>query len=184
MLDLAGPDAILLGHSYGALVTLGVALTRPPVGFILYEPPLPIDGPVGGDALPAFEQAVHDGDLGHALTLGLRNFVRLPEAVIEAFRREAVWPVRASMTPTWAREIRAIDSFGHDLERFAALTVPTLLVVGELSPPWLTDISRRLRQVMPNGDVVEMPGQAHDAYVTDPKAMAGAILAFASKLTA
>ncbi|MCW8382621.1 alpha/beta fold hydrolase [Streptomyces justiciae] len=38
VLGLAGPDAILLGHSYGGLVTLAHALRKPPTAFILYEP--------------------------------------------------------------------------------------------------------------------------------------------------
>ncbi|MGN9758148.1 alpha/beta fold hydrolase [Streptomyces sp. SD31] len=179
VLELAGPDAILLGHSYGGLVTLGLALKQPPAGFILYEPPVPLHGPVGGKSLAPFEQAVEKGFLDHALTLGLRNFLKLPEEAIEAFRREPVWSVRASMTPTWAREIRAMDAFGDDLERFSLLETPTLLVVGQLSPPWLTDTSRRLQQALPNGRLVEIPGHAHDAYLTDPGAMADAILPFA-----
>lgn len=30
VLDLAGPDATLLGHSYGAVIALGLALRQPP----------------------------------------------------------------------------------------------------------------------------------------------------------
>jgi pimeloyl-ACP methyl ester carboxylesterase len=178
VLELAGPDAILLGHSYGGLVTLGLALRQAPAALIVYEPPLPLNWPVGGDALAPFEQAVRDGDLDHALTLGLRNFLKLPQEAIEVFRRDPVWSVRASLTPTWAREVRAMDAFGDDLKRFAALETSTLLVIGELSPPWLTDTSRRLQQALPNSRIVEIAGQAHDAFLTDPKAMAEAILAF------
>jgi pimeloyl-ACP methyl ester carboxylesterase len=45
VLRLAGPEAVLLGHSYGGLVTLGVALRQPPAGFILYEPRCRCTGP-------------------------------------------------------------------------------------------------------------------------------------------
>jgi pimeloyl-ACP methyl ester carboxylesterase len=179
VLDLAGPEAILLGHSYGGLITLGVALARPLAGLILYEPPLPLSGPVGGDALVPFEQAVRDGDLDLALMLGLQHFLKLPEHAIEEFRHAPVWPVRASMTPTWAREIRAMDAFGDDLDRFAMMETPTLLVIGELSPPWLTGTSRELQRAIPNGRIVEIAGHAHDAYLTDPDMMASAILPFA-----
>jgi len=72
-----------------------------------------------------------------------------------------------------------MDTFGHDLQRFAAIKTPTLLVVGELSPPWLTDTSRRLQQAIPHSTIVTIPGQAHDAFLTDPPAMAEAILPFA-----
>jgi pimeloyl-ACP methyl ester carboxylesterase len=186
VLDLAGPDAILLGHSYGGLITLGLALKQPLAGLILYEPPLPLNGPVAGVNLPPYEQAVQSGDLDLALTIGLRHFVKLPAEAVEAFRYGAptLWSARASMTPSWIRELRAIDAFGDDLERFAALDIPTLLVIGELSPLWLTDTSRRLQQALPTSRIVEIPGQAHDAHVIDPEAMAQAILHFALTPTA
>jgi pimeloyl-ACP methyl ester carboxylesterase len=180
VLDLAGPDAILLGHSYGGLVTLAHALHRPPAAFILYEPPIPLGGPVGGDAIAPFEEAVQAGDLDRALALGLRNFLKFPEEAVEEFRQTPFWSIRASMTPTWAREMRAMDTFGDDLARFAALDIPTLLVIGELSPRWLTDVSRRLLQALPDARLVEIPGEAHDAFLTGPRALADAITAFAA----
>ncbi|MET7519394.1 alpha/beta hydrolase [Streptomyces sp. NPDC005480] len=183
VLDLAGPDAILLGHSYGGLVSLAHALHQPPAAFILYEPPIPLDGPVGGDAIARFEEAVQAGDLDQALTLGLRNFLKFPDEAIEEFRQTPFWAIRASMTPTWAREMRAMDGFGDDLTRFAALDIPTLLVIGELSPRWLTDVSRRLHRALPDARLVEIPGEAHDAFLTGPHALADAIAAFAADLT-
>lgn len=184
VLDLAGPDAILLGHSYGGLVTLGLALQRPPAAFVLYEPPVPLQGPIGGDAIAPFEQAVAEGDLEHALTLGTQNFLRMPEEAIEEFRLSPVWSTRASMTPTWAREVRAIDAFGDDLDRFTSLTTPTLLITGELSPPMLIDTSRRLQATLPNSRIVEIPDHAHEAYLTAPEALAKAIVTFAQEPTA
>ena len=184
VLDLAGPDAILLGHSYGGLVTLGLALRRLPAAFVLYEPPVPLHGPIGGHAIAPFEEAVAKGDLDRALMLGTRNFLQMPEEAIDEFRRSPVWSLRASMTPTWAREVRAIDAFGDDLDRFTGLTTPTLLVTGELSPPVLLDISRRLDEALPNSRLVQIPGHAHEAYLTAPEALAEEILAFGLKATA
>jgi pimeloyl-ACP methyl ester carboxylesterase len=118
------------------------------------------------------------------LTLGLRTFLKLPPEAVETLRQAPGWPALASMTPTGAREVHAMDHFGDDLDRFAAVTTATLLVVGELSPPWLTDTSRRLQHALPNSRLVELPGQAHDAYLTDPQAMAEAILPAILKHTA
>jgi pimeloyl-ACP methyl ester carboxylesterase len=183
VLELAGPDAVLLAHSYGGIVALGLALDHPPAALIVYEPPLPVAGAVAGEALAPFERAVHDGDLDRALTLGLRHFVKMPEPVIEMIRSTPLWAPRAALTPTWGRELRAIDAFGADLDRFAALTMPTLLITGEVSPPWLIDTSRQLQQAMPDSRSAVIPGQAHDAHLGDPEAMASVILTFVGDLT-
>jgi pimeloyl-ACP methyl ester carboxylesterase len=178
VLQLAGPQAILMGHSYGALVALGQSLQRPPAALIVYEPPIPIDGPVGGDALDGFDHAIQSGDLDLALTLGMRHFVKLPEPSIDALRCDPTWAVRVSRTPTWGRECRQTDAFSPDIDRFAASNTPTLLIIGEYSPPSLTEPSRRLQQVIPNSRITELSGQAHEAFLSDPDALAAAILAF------
>jgi pimeloyl-ACP methyl ester carboxylesterase len=182
VLKLAGPAAVLLGHSYGGLIALEQAVRNPPTALILYEPPIPLDGPIGGEALPEFERAVQEEDLDGALAFGLKKFLRLPESAINDFRRTPVWPVRASMVSTWAREVRAMDTFDADLTRFAGLHSPTLLIIGELSPPWLTETSRQLNLVLPNSRIVEIPREAHDAFLTDPEAMAALIRSFADAL--
>ena len=182
VLELAGPDAILLGHSYGGVVTLGLALKHPPAAFILYEPPVPVGGPVAGEALAPFESAVHDGDLDGALTLGLRHFVKLPEPVIELIRSTPLWAPRAALTPTWPRELRGIDAFGADLTRFGALKSPTLLITGELSPPWLVEASQQLQRAIPKSRLVVISGQAHDAHLGDPEGVASTLLTFVGEL--
>jgi pimeloyl-ACP methyl ester carboxylesterase len=103
----------------------------------------------------------------------------MPDDAIAALRQQPIWSRLAAMTPSWIREIRAIDQFGSDLKRFRAVSVPVLLIVGEASPPWLTDISRRLALVLPDAELAEIPGQAHDAHVFDAAAMGAKIAEFA-----
>jgi pimeloyl-ACP methyl ester carboxylesterase len=70
-------------------------------------------------------------------------------------------------------------SLDHDLGRFATVPVPALLLLGELSPPWLIAASRRLAQFLPDVTVAELPGQAHDAHVFAPATVADRIARFA-----
>jgi pimeloyl-ACP methyl ester carboxylesterase len=172
---LAGPDAVVLGHSYGAIVALAQALLDPPRALIVYEPPLPLDGPVAGDALADYEAATREGRLEDAMTIGATNFLRAPADVIEQMRATPVWPALVSMTPTWVPELRAIDAYGPDLTRFESLDIPVLLLVGEMSPPWLADTSERLAAVLPQSRIVRLPGQGHDAHVMAPALVAGAV---------
>ena len=46
VLEVAGPEAHLLGHSYGAICALETARRLPIGRLVVYEPPLPVDGPV------------------------------------------------------------------------------------------------------------------------------------------
>jgi pimeloyl-ACP methyl ester carboxylesterase len=178
----------LLGHSYGGLIALtvtrrlaGTALE--PARLVLYEPPLALDRLPGGAALPEYARAVAADDLDRALALGLREFVRMPDEAIAAMRGQPIWARLSGMTPGWTREIAALDDYcadlAGDLGRFATVAVPVLLLLGEVSPPWLTAASRRLAQLLPDVTVAELPGQAHDAHVFAPATVATEIARFA-----
>lgn len=178
VLELAGDHAIVIAHSYGGLIALNTLLDHPAAGLVLYEPPIPLTGPVGGEALPGFEDAVEAGDLDGAFEHGLRSFLGLPDQAIEAFRRSPLWAPRAALTPTWGREVRAIDSFDSDLARFSPLQVPTLLLVGQHSPAPLVATSHHLAGSLHDAQLTELAGQAHDAYLTGTELLVSHLSAF------
>jgi pimeloyl-ACP methyl ester carboxylesterase len=184
-LAAAGHDegVTLLGHSYGALIALELARRVPPRRLVLYEPPLALESLVGGPALDEYTRAVGADDPGGALTIGLREFVGMPDDAIAVMRQQPIWARLSGMTPGWTREIRALDEFladlAGDLSWYGTISVPVLLLAGELSPPWLTAASRRLAQSLPDVTVAELPGQAHDAHIFAPAAVADRIARFA-----
>ncbi|MGW6005795.1 alpha/beta fold hydrolase [Oerskovia enterophila] len=172
VLQLTGDHAIVVAHSYGGLVALNTLLDRPAAGLVLYEPPVPLNGPIGGEALTEFDDFVEAGRLDEAFESGLRNFLRLPDPAIEDFRRSPLWAPRAALTPTWGREVRAIDTFDADLTRFSTLNLPTMLLVGQDSPTPLVATSRLLAKSLPDAQLTELTGQAHDAYLTGTELIA------------
>jgi pimeloyl-ACP methyl ester carboxylesterase len=178
VLNEAGPDAVLLGHSFGALVALKVALERALPALVLYEPPAPLSGPVGGDAINRYEAAIEMGDPYEALAIGSTEFVKFPPVTGAILRTVPGFAERAVLAPTWSREIRATDAFGADLTRFSAISAPTLMFTGLQSPGWLVENSRRIQQSIPKSQLVEIPDQAHDAFASAPQYFAHQVLMF------
>ena len=183
VLELAGPDAIVVAHSYGGLIALNTLLDHPAAGLVLYEPPIPLTGPVGGDAVTAFEDFVEAGNLDEAFEHGLRTFLGLPDHAIDAFRRSPLWAPRAALTPTWGREVRAIDTFDSDLARFSALNLPTMLLVGQHSPGPLVATSHHLARALHDAQLTELAGQAHDAYLTGTQLLVSHLSTFVDSIS-
>jgi pimeloyl-ACP methyl ester carboxylesterase len=72
-----GEPCLLVGHSSGGVVALEAAVRDPEAfaGLALYEPPVVIDQPVGGDALIIARAADTAGRPGKALSIFLRQMV-------------------------------------------------------------------------------------------------------------
>jgi len=182
--EAAGPDAIVFAHSYGAVVALGQALSDPPRALAVYEPPLPVDGPIAGADLVTYERAVTEGRLDDALVIGLTRFVGVPEELVPTMRQVLPWDTLASLTPTWVPELHAIDDLDPDLSPLAQLHVPVLEIVGELSPEGLVHASARLAEVLPDVQVERLVGQGHMGNATAPVEVAALVRAFIARVTA
>ena len=182
VLGEAGPEAILFGHSYGALISLALATERPLAGLVLYEPGLALDGPVAGASLKRFSDLVATGDLHAALLFGVETFVGLTPDEAAAFASSPAWAKLVPMTPTWIRELTIIDSYSVNLERLSQLAVPTTMMAGEVSPAWLVDVSRQVHDALPLSRFVTLDGQGHGANETAPALVASELLEFAAAL--
>jgi pimeloyl-ACP methyl ester carboxylesterase len=178
MMAAAGPGAHLLGHSYGALCTLAYAGSHALDGtLLLFEPPLAVDGPVAGAALPAYRELVTAGDLDGAFAFALVNFVRLPDAAIPQIRQTPIWDACVPLTPTWVRELEQIDALGEDLKHYATITAPTHLIAGTATTPFLYKSAHTLLDVIPGATITDLPGLDHFAHLADPTGFAAAVRA-------
>ncbi|MFC9935897.1 alpha/beta fold hydrolase [Glutamicibacter sp. NPDC127525] len=184
VLDLAGPEAILFGHSFGGLVSLALSIDRAISGLALYEPGLPLNGPVAGAALAPFSTLVASGDMDAALRFGVENYVGLTADEATAFAQTPEWSKLMPLTPTWTRELAAIDSFTFDIQRLSTLATPALMMAGELSPAWLVDVTRQMHEALPQSTFAVLPGQGHGANASAPDLVAAELVRFASTLNA
>jgi pimeloyl-ACP methyl ester carboxylesterase len=164
VLAAAGPGASLVGHSFGAICALGAAMRASVRRLVLYEPPLPIGGLIAGENLAPYCHAVADGRLDDALEIGLKKFVRLPGERVHAMRSSSGWSKLASLAPTWPRELKAMDALAGDVDAYAALACPTLLLLGtESAEHPFRHATSALSQTLPNVRTASLIGQSHMA---------------------
>ena len=180
VVNAAGPRVNLLGHSYGALCAMEAALRTTHLHkLVLYEPVFPVEGiemyPPG--AREKLQALLKQGDRDLLLVTFFRDIVQVPEEQIDLLRAEPVWQARLAAAHTVVREMAEAD-YVFDPKRFRSLTVPTLLLLGENSPPSLTKPTERLASVLPSSRVVVMPGQGHIAMRTAPELFLREVIGF------
>lgn len=180
VVEAIGAPVALLGHSFGGLVGLEAALLTDKVRrLLLYEPPVPTGVSTIPDGVPARIQALVDhGELEAAMDVCLREVAQIPEHELEAYRQTPLWEARIPHAATIPRELAIEQTYRFDAERFAGLRMPTMLLLGEDSPQMYRQAVERLDAVLPNSEVVILPGQQHIAHHTNPALLAKAVLRF------
>lgn len=181
VLRAAGPGTMLAGHSFGAICAMGAALLHPVSRLVLYEPPLPVGGQIAGENLAPYARAISEGNLDTALEIGLSKFTRLSAPATGDLRASKAWPHLRALAPSWIRELEAMDSRPASLENYRALTCPTLLLQGSLSPEHpMQDATRALAEVLPRVHVETIVGHGHMALRDAPQTVARIITSFLS----
>jgi pimeloyl-ACP methyl ester carboxylesterase len=176
---MAGENANLVAHSFGAVCALGTALQSPVRKMVLYEPPLPVGGPIAGRYLSEYRAAIEAGDPDKALEIGYTHFASVPAARVRFMRGAPEWVAALPLAHTWTREVEAVERHGPSLERYRSLHVPTLLLLGTQSAPHpLKDTTEALAKTLPDARIVELPGQGHLANLRAPVLVADRLREF------
>ena len=183
VVEVIDEPVILLGHSFGGDCALEAALRTDNLHrLILYEPTVPWE--ITGSHLYSeeiymeLETLVEDGENEQALLLFLREVVKLPPDQIDELRAAPNWSARVDEAHTLPREYRAPTTYEFDANRFADMTVPTLLLVGGESPEWGKEATVALNEALPNSQIAIFEGQAHVAMNTAPELFIEEVLAF------
>jgi pimeloyl-ACP methyl ester carboxylesterase len=181
--EAVGAPVLLVGHSSGAVVALEAARSAPWLfaGMVLYEPPVAVTGPLGGDALVRARAALDAGDPAEAMRIHLIEIVEVPRRNVALM--SLLPPVRRQSTKFAANQIRDdsnLESLGVGIDRYAQLDVPALLLGGARSPEHLTARLVALGRVLPRvHSTVVLKRQGHLANAFAPFKVAGVIAGFA-----
>jgi len=176
--SMAGDGPVdVFGHSYGATCALGAASLGAPVRRLaLYEPPGPQSTPP--DWPEMVTAVVEAGKPGRMMMSFLTQIIGLTGEQIDALRyAPRSYDPLPIVSATMPREAVALASV--DLAALAeAVTVPVLLILGDASPPWAGEITRKLTAALPESTVVVLPGQGHLAVDSAPGLLARALTEF------
>ena len=176
-----GEPVNLLGHSYGALCSLEVALrTRNVRKLVLYEPPIDVTGegiyPSG--VVDRMQAMLDAGDRDGVIVTTMREVAGVSPEVVEYMRSLPVWQARVAVAHTIPRELRANEAYRFDPERFGNLEVPTLLLIGGNSPASFEEAAKAVDEALADSRIVVMPGQGHAAMDTGTDLFTAEVLGF------
>ncbi|TCO48790.1 alpha/beta fold hydrolase [Actinocrispum wychmicini] len=174
--EAAGGDVYVVGHSYGALVTIEAALLHGFRRIMLYEPPMESPGlpVVSRDALARLQALTDPAEL---LDGFYREALHLPQAMIDTMKGTEVWAARVTAAFTILRELDEVIAFAAD-SRLAEIKAPVRMLLGTESPGYVRAATANIAAQIPGSNIVALQGQAHQAIDTDPDQFVGAILAF------
>jgi pimeloyl-ACP methyl ester carboxylesterase len=177
VVDAIGGLVDVLAHSYGALCALEAALlTTGMRRLVLYEPPvLP---PPRTEADDRLEELLAEGQHAEVVETFFREIVGADDAQIDRLKAMPSWPARVAAAHTVVRERLVRPPYRFDPQRFAGLSVPTLLVAGGDSAPFLQESTAALAAALPGARVVTLEGQQHFAMDSVPERFAAEVLGF------
>ncbi|QEC46541.1 alpha/beta fold hydrolase [Baekduia soli] len=168
----------LVGHSYGGLVALEAALRGAPLrAMVLYEPSIGDDDAMDG-LLDRIEALVAEGEVDEAVGLLLTERMGMSPHRLAAAKVRPGWKQTAAHIGTLPRQGRTAAGYVMDREALAALAVPTLVMVGDMSPAWRLEACRELAGLLPAGRLEVMERHGHLGPVDDPDGFAATVMDF------
>ncbi len=166
----AGGSASVFAMSSGGALALdaaanGLTITR----LALYEPSFIVDTsrpPVPEDYLPHLTELVAKDHRDEAVAYFMTTAIGVPGDMVAGMRQSPMWPGLTAVAHTLPYD----GAFVADLQRgkplptdrWANVTIPTLVMDGGASPTWMRNAAQAVVDVLPNAKLRTLEGQTHD----------------------
>lgn len=180
LINEVGGEAFLYGISSGACLALEAAIKLGPKvkKLALYEAPYDSDEArrqAFRNYRKQLTELLAEGRQGDALGLFMM-FVGMPPEHLEGARQQPMWPMWEAVAPTLPYDAAAMGEDGSvPTEKAARLAMPTLVMSGSASYPFMYTTAVALAKVIPNGVHRTLEGQTHEV---DAKALAPVLVEF------
>jgi pimeloyl-ACP methyl ester carboxylesterase len=178
VIELAGGTAHLYGSSSGAALALEAAAAGAPVDkLVLWEPPYNLD-PAGrppADSVEQLDRMVAEGRRGDAATFFMVDMVRMPADFAAFAKTQPWWPAQEAIAHTLAYDARVMGDYSVPTAAAGRVRVPTLILTGGASFPFLKPTAEALVAAMPDARTAVLPEQQHNV---DPTVLGPVIAEF------
>jgi len=183
LVEDAGGSAFAFGHSSGGVLALeAAARTLGITRLALYEPPFIVDAsrpPLPDDSIERLTDLASTGRRGDAVEYFMVTGVGVPPEAVALMKDEPFWPALEAVAHTLPYDMRVMGDHmsGTPLpsDGWASVTIPTLVIDGGASPPWLGSAAKGLVDVFPDARRRTIEGQTHDV---DPGLLASVLEEF------
>ena len=170
LISEAGGSACVFGHSSGAVLALEAARLLPNKieKLALYEPPFIIDDsrpPVPSDYVAHLNELLAAGRRRETVEYFFSDAMRLPAEMLAQMQQSPMWPQLEAVAHTipYDGTIMGDTMRGNPatLRKWAAVSVPTLVMVGGASPTFFHTGTRALAELLPHAQYRALAGQNH-----------------------
>ncbi len=174
----AGGSASVYGTSSGAALALeaaasGLAITK----LALWEPPYILDesSRPPADQVERYNEMIAEGRRGDAVEYFMARVVGLPPEFVSEARRAPWWAAQEALAHTLAYDATIMGDYGLPTECAAAVSIPTLVIAGGASFPFMRVTAQALADILPHGQTRTLEGQTHDV---DPVVLVPVLVEF------
>jgi pimeloyl-ACP methyl ester carboxylesterase len=178
LINEAGGSAFVYGTSSGGALALeaaasGLAITK----LALWEVPYFLDESIRppADQVERYDEMIATGRRGDAVEYFMTKVVGLPPEFVAFARTQPFWQAQEALAHTLAYDATVMGDHSLPTEQAAAVTVPTLVMAGGTSFPFMRETARTLADILPDGQHRTLEGQEHNVA---PEALAPVLAEF------
>jgi pimeloyl-ACP methyl ester carboxylesterase len=165
VIEAAGGSAFLYGTSSGAALVLATAASGLDVKKLaLWEPPYILDesSRPPADQVERYNEMITEGRRGDAVEFFMAKVVGLPPEFVAYARTQPFWQAQEAIAHTLAYDATIMGDYSLPTERAAAVSAPTIVIVGGASPPFLRETAQALTEAIPDARARTLEGQDHN----------------------